>query len=165
MLPNTTYGAPEGNCIMEMPRLVITGVDQDNHSKIEADGPISSYKDYPQFEGLRIGDIWKATALPASLEVPTTLNTHTVGPNVNADLKGFNVRYIVFPPKSTYALHTTPTIDFTVVISGQIVITLDDGEVRLNAGDILIQRGTHHGWNNPTDQPCGVLLFIVGADH
>ena len=146
-----------------MPRLVITGIDQNYHSVIERDGPLSSYKDYPEFQGIRVSDIWKSASLPSSLKIPIKANTHTVSTNIDADLKGFNVRHIVFPSHSEYALHTTQTIDFAVILSGQIVAILDDGEVTLKSSDIFIQRATHHGWKNITDEPCSMLLFIVGA--
>jgi quercetin dioxygenase-like cupin family protein len=148
---------------IKMPRMVVTGIDKNNRSRVEKDDALS-YQDYPEFQGIRVSDIWKAASLPAALEIPVNENTHTVGPNINEDLKGFNVRHIVFPPHSEYALHTTSTIDFAVVMSGQIVAILENDEVTLKQNDIFIQRATHHGWKNVTDTPCAVLLFIVGAD-
>ncbi|WP_066632410.1 cupin domain-containing protein [Bordetella sp. H567] len=146
-----------------MPRLVITGVGQDKRSAVVLDGPISAYKDYPEYQGIRISDLWKSGSLPTPLEIPHAANTHTVGPNVDAGSAGFNVRHIVFPPRGDYALHTTPTIDFAVVLSGEIVAVLENGETALHAGDIFIQRATQHGWRNPTERPCSMLLFIASA--
>lgn len=148
-----------------MPRLVVTGVDQDSRSTVEADGPLSTYQDYPEYQGIRISDIWKATSVPGPLAIPHFPNMHTVGPNIEPGSNGFNVRHIVFPPNSEYDLHTTPTIDFAVVLSGKIVAVLQTGDVALSAGDIFIQRATHHGWRNMTDQPCSMLLFIVAANQ
>ncbi|WP_160113699.1 cupin domain-containing protein [Phyllobacterium salinisoli] len=146
-----------------MPRLVISGFGEHRRSMIAFDAPISSYKDYPEFQGLRVSDIWKATSLPTSLDVPVAANTHTVAPNIDAGLTGFNVRYIMFPPRSEYELHTTPTIDFIIITSGQIVAVMEDGEVVLKEGDIFIQRSTPHGWRNQKEQPCSMVLFITGA--
>ncbi len=146
-----------------MPRLVITGLDEDKRSAVVSDGPISAYKDYPEYQGIRISDIWKSGRLPAALAIPHAANTRTVGPNVDAGSAGFNVRHIVFPPGGEYDLHTTPTIDFAVVLSGEIVAVLESGETALQAGDIFIQRATHHGWRNPAGRPCSMLLFIASA--
>ena len=141
----------------------MTGIDGKNRSTIASDAPISAYKDYPELQGLRIADIWKATVLPTPLAVPLEANTHTVGPNVDSDLRGFNVRYLVFPPHSAYDLHTSATLDFAIVMSGEIVAVLEDGEVTLRPNDIFIQRSTCHGWKNPGDKPCAMLFFIAGA--
>lgn len=148
---------------VEMPRLVISGCDAAGKSTITIDALISSYKNYPECQGIRIADIWKASRLPTSLDIPTDANTHTLGPNIDSNLGGFNVRHIVFPAHSEYALHVTQTIDFAVILSGQIEAVLEAGAVTLTTGDIFIQRATLHGWNNSTDSPCSVLLFIAGA--
>jgi quercetin dioxygenase-like cupin family protein len=61
-------------------------------------------------------------------------------------------------------MHTTHTVDFGVVISGEIWLELDDGaEVHLTAGDTVIQNGTRHAWHNRTDEPCVIAVSIVGA--
>jgi quercetin dioxygenase-like cupin family protein len=147
----------------KMPRLVVTGVNDDKRSTVASDASLLAYKDYPELDGLRISDIWKTTHLPSPLDIPHAANTHTVGPNIDVDLKGFNVRYILFPPHSEYDLHSTPTIDFAVVLSGQIVAVLEEQEVVLEASDIFVQRATHHGWKNESDEACAMLFFIVGA--
>ena len=63
-------------------------------------------------------------------------------------------------------MHTTPTIDFEVVVSGQIVLELDDGaSVTLAPGDTVVQNGTRHRWRNDGDVPAVVAVFICGAHH
>jgi mannose-6-phosphate isomerase-like protein (cupin superfamily) len=63
-------------------------------------------------------------------------------------------------------MHTTPTIDFEVVLSGEIVLELDDGAaVTLRAGDTIVQNGTRHRWRNEGDVPAVVAVFISGAHH
>ena len=66
----------------------------------------------------------------------------------------------------TPGMHTTPTIDFEVVLSGQVVLELDEGaSVTLRAGDTVVQNGTRHRWRNAGDIPAVVAVFICGAHH
>lgn len=58
-------------------------------------------------------------------------------------------------------MHRTQTIDYAVVLSGEIVMLLDDSEVALKQGDVLIQRGTNHAWTNRSEQPCRMLFALV----
>jgi len=61
-------------------------------------------------------------------------------------------------------MHTTHTVDFEVVISGQIICELDDGaEVTLNPGDTFVQNGTRHRWRNPGKEPAVLFVALVGA--
>jgi mannose-6-phosphate isomerase-like protein (cupin superfamily) len=63
-------------------------------------------------------------------------------------------------------MHTTATIDFEVVLSGQVVLELDDGaEVTLEAGDTVVQNGTRHRWHNRGEVPVHIAVFLVGAHH
>src|SRR5690606_17655980 len=58
-------------------------------------------------------------------------------------------------------MHRTETVDYAVVLSGEITMLLDDSEVDLKAGDILIQRGTNHAWTNRSETPCRMLFVLV----
>jgi quercetin dioxygenase-like cupin family protein len=70
-----------------------------------------------------------------------------------------------FEPGQT-GMHTTPTIDYGVVLSGQAVLELDDGAtVALSAGDAYIQNGTRHRWSNPGEVPAVIAVTYVGAAH
>ncbi|MFZ0881697.1 MAG: cupin domain-containing protein [Candidatus Acidiferrales bacterium] len=63
-------------------------------------------------------------------------------------------------------MHTTDTVDFDVVLSGEIYLELDDGaEVLLKAGDCVVQNGTRHAWHNRSSQNCVVAVAIVGAER
>jgi len=63
-------------------------------------------------------------------------------------------------------MHTTATVDFEFVVSGRCVLELDDGAVReLGPGDTVVQNGTRHAWRNPYDEPCVMVVVIVGAHH
>src|SRR5215469_4122300 len=61
-------------------------------------------------------------------------------------------------------MHTTDTIDFEVVLSGEVILELDDGAERvLRPGDTVVQNGTRHRWGNPGSEPAVVAVFITGA--
>jgi mannose-6-phosphate isomerase-like protein (cupin superfamily) len=61
-------------------------------------------------------------------------------------------------------MHTTDTTDFEVVLSGQVVLELDDGaEVTLSPGDTVVQNGTRHRWRNPGTVPAVLAVVLVGA--
>jgi mannose-6-phosphate isomerase-like protein (cupin superfamily) len=61
-------------------------------------------------------------------------------------------------------MHTTDTVDFDVVLSGDIYVELDDGaEVHLQTGDCIVQNGTRHSWHNRSSQPCVLAVTLVGA--
>jgi mannose-6-phosphate isomerase-like protein (cupin superfamily) len=61
-------------------------------------------------------------------------------------------------------MHTTDTIDFEVILSGEVTLELDDGIVTtLRTGDTVVQNGTRHRWANPGVVPAVIAVFIVGA--
>ena len=63
-------------------------------------------------------------------------------------------------------MHTTDTVDFDVVVSGECVLELDDGaEVQLKAGDCVIQNGTRHAWHNRSAQNCVIAVTLLGAER
>ncbi|MBG01286.1 MAG: cupin [Acidimicrobiaceae bacterium] len=61
-------------------------------------------------------------------------------------------------------MHTTDTVDYEFVISGEVVLELDDGaEVTLRPGDTVVQNGTRHAWRNRTNEPAVLVVVLVGA--
>ena len=59
------------------------------------------------------------------------------------------------------ASHRTETIDYALILSGAITMVLDDREVELSAGDVVVQCGTNHAWSNRTDEPCEVMFVLI----
>jgi mannose-6-phosphate isomerase-like protein (cupin superfamily) len=60
--------------------------------------------------------------------------------------------------------HKTSSTDYAIVLSGEIVALMDEGEVLLRAGDVLIQRGTNHAWSNRTEEPAYLAFVLVDAE-
>jgi mannose-6-phosphate isomerase-like protein (cupin superfamily) len=61
------------------------------------------------------------------------------------------------------SMHRTKTIDYALIMSGEIDMLLDDSEVHMKAGEVVIQRGTNHAWVNRGNQPCKVAFVMVDA--
>ena len=61
-------------------------------------------------------------------------------------------------------MHTTDTVDFEYVISGEVWLEVDNGEeVHLKAGDTVVQSGTRHAWRNKSSEPCRMVVCLIGA--
>jgi quercetin dioxygenase-like cupin family protein len=63
-------------------------------------------------------------------------------------------------------MHTTASVDYEYVVSGRVLLELDNGAtVELGPGDTVIQNGTRHAWRNPFDEPCVMVVVLVGVPH
>ena len=58
-------------------------------------------------------------------------------------------------------MHRTETVDYGIVLDGQIVLIMDEGETTVRAGDIIVQRGTNHGWANRSDRMCRIAFVLI----
>ncbi len=72
-------------------------------------------------------------------------------------------RVVEFAPGVSPRNHRTDSIDYAVVISGEIDMALDEQTVHLKAGDVLVQRGTIHNWINNGTQPCAIAFALIDA--
>ena len=66
------------------------------------------------------------------------------------------------PPRHPF-MHRTKSIDYAIVLSGEIDMLLDDSEVHLRAGDVLVQQGTNHAWVNRGTTPCRIAFVLIDA--
>ena len=62
-------------------------------------------------------------------------------------------------------MHRTETVDYGIVLDGEIVLIMDDGETTVRAGDIVVQRGTNHGWANRTDRNCRIAFILIDGAY
>lgn len=60
-------------------------------------------------------------------------------------------------------MHATDTLDYLVVVSGEVTLITETGEVLLKAGDVLVDRGVMHGWRNDTDRTCRIVNVLCPA--
>jgi quercetin dioxygenase-like cupin family protein len=105
--------------------------------------------------------IWTTDTFPADNSGDPDSSTRKVGTTLPG---GTVFRVIEFAPGVTPRVHRTDSIDYAVVISGEIDMELERGsEVHLKAGDVLVQRGTVHNWINRGKAPCVMAFVLVDA--
>lgn len=63
-----------------------------------------------------------------------------------------------------FMFHKTESLDYAIVLEGEIYAMMDEGETKLTAGDILIQRATNHSWSNRSDRPCRMAFILLALD-
>ncbi len=68
------------------------------------------------------------------------------------------------PPRHPM-MHRTRTLDYAIVISGEIDMLLDDGEVHLKAGDVVVQQATNHAWVNRGKEPCRIAFILMDSQE
>lgn len=61
-------------------------------------------------------------------------------------------------------MHRTETIDYGIVLEGEIVLIMDEGETTVRTGDIVIQRGTNHGWANRSNKDCRIAFILIDGE-
>jgi mannose-6-phosphate isomerase-like protein (cupin superfamily) len=66
------------------------------------------------------------------------------------------------PPKHPF-MHRTRSIDYAIIMQGEIDMMLDDSEVHLKAGDVIVQQGTNHAWINRSNETCRIAFVLVDA--
>ena len=119
--------------------------------------PIPAY--FPPVGGFRFGLF---TIPPESVARPENLDIEVAMKEFEDKLPGI----AAYMESDHPGMHTTDTIDFEYVISGEVWLELDDGlEVHLRAGDTVVQNGTRHTWHNKGSEPCRMVLCMVGAQR
>lgn len=68
------------------------------------------------------------------------------------------------PPRHPF-MHRTKTVDYAIVLAGEIDMLLDDSEVHLKAGEVVVQQGTNHAWVNRGKDPCRIAFVLIGAEE
>jgi quercetin dioxygenase-like cupin family protein len=138
-------------------RRVVTGHKSDGKATVLID-EISKDVVNPR-AGCTFFNIW-STALPADNDGAADGAKAIMGTAMK-DRAVFRV--IEYAPGVAPRNHRTTSIDFAVVLSGEIDMTLDDEVVHLKAGDVLVQRGTIHDWINNGETPCVIAFVLISA--
>ena len=140
-------------------RRVVTGHDAKGHAKVEIDEIAKNV--ISNRPGASSCVVWSTKGFPVDndgFKDPTTGEFKTT-------VEGGTVfRIVHYAPGVTPRNHRTDSIDYAVVISGAIEMELDDGVVaKLQAGDVLVQRGTIHNWVNKGTEPCVIAFVLISA--
>jgi quercetin dioxygenase-like cupin family protein len=141
-----------------IPRRVVTGHDERGVSVFASDGPVPVVRTAP--DGALFYEVWGTDAMPAPIgpdEPDPTVGALSVPPAPN----GTKIRINEFPPGVVSPMHRTQSVDYGIVLSGEVVLVLDDSERVLRAGDVVVQRGTDHRWENRSDQTARMAFILV----
>src|SRR6202158_3894665 len=139
-------------------RRVVTGHDDQGRAKALIDEPVKNV--ISSRPGANSSVIWSSVGFPVDndgdhdpsrKQIATTIDNGTV------------FRIVSFGPGVAPRNHRTDSIDYAVVISGEIDMELDNSSVHLKAGDVLVQRGTIHNWVNKGTAPCVIAFVLVAA--
>ncbi len=143
-------------------RRVVTGHDNNNVAKVLMDAPATNAKS--SSPGTVSTLIWSTEGSPADISLGERiedLGARILGTAPPANGTRFAV--IDFPPGNSGRMHRTETIDYVIVIAGEIEMDMDDSTVRLKAGDVMVQRGTNHAWVNRGRERARVAFVLVDA--
>lgn len=139
-------------------RRVVTGHKRDGKATVVID-EIST--DLLSFRpGANVCNIWSTDSLPAKNDGEADGAKHIVGTTTR---NGSVFRVIEYQPGVTPRNHRTDSIDYAIVLEGEIDMELDDESVHLRAGDVLVQRGTIHNWINRGDKSCFIAFVLIDA--
>ena len=82
----------------------------------------------------------------------------------HAQVKEMGIADMQAPGEPRHAFtHRTRSVDYAIVLEGEIDMLLDDSEVRLTAGDVVVQQGTNHAWVNTSDRNCRIAFVLIDA--
>ncbi len=173
-------------------RRIVTGHNAQGQSVILSDVPCPHVVPIMNQANFAVTNFWKTTATPADNGRATEDDLCSQPTPVAPPDGGSVFRVVQFPPDRDWAakaeaaggsmaidetakaaqtggpvrhahMHRTRSIDYAIVLSGEIWAVMDDGETKMTAGDVLIQRGTNHAWANRSGQPCIVAFVLIDA--
>jgi quercetin dioxygenase-like cupin family protein len=107
-------------------------------------------------------EIWSTKAVPAAYREtgdPTT-GDFAVEPPAGGSI----CRVATYQPGASVDVHATQTVDYVIVISGELTMIFEDRELVLRAGDVVVQQATPHGWANRASAPCVVAAVLLTAE-
>ncbi|HUB76589.1 MAG TPA: cupin domain-containing protein [Solirubrobacteraceae bacterium] len=144
------------------PRRVVTGHGPDGRSIVVSDGPAPLSTRRP--EGAAFHEVWTTAATPVPLAPTEPSEPAGRWERIEPGPGGTVLRITELEPGARSPMHRTETVDYGVVLAGEVVLVLDDSEVALRAGDIVIQRGTDHAWENRAGAPARMLFVLIDGE-
>jgi mannose-6-phosphate isomerase-like protein (cupin superfamily) len=169
-------------------RRVVTGHDPQGRSVIAADGASPHTIAISETPAFGMTDLWVTHGAPADNSGASDPAARRIV--LEPPARGTIFRVVEFPPDAQVAgkfdrvkafeaigardaldpsaarhpgMHRTHSVDYAIVLSGEIWAVMDVGETLLRAGDCLVQRGTNHAWSNRSDAACHVAFVLVDA--
>lgn len=175
-------------------RRVVTGHDENGKAIVVSDAPAPFVHQNPLDPNWYSTDIWRTTDTPAPVVLraaESTLGPRRQMPTKNGTVLRINsfppetaeqAAMSVADARKAFAalgnekastfgrggrhpmMHRTETIDYAIILSGEIHMLLDDEDVHLKEGDVVVQCGTNHAWVNRSSQPCKVAFILIDGE-
>jgi quercetin dioxygenase-like cupin family protein len=146
---------------MKPVRRIVTGHDERGRAVFveDADSPHAQ-----SIRGVSTNNLWRHSGTPDNAAAYVDPVAGHVGLEPPAD--GVVLRVVDFPPEKDGVpdMHRTASLDYAVVLDGEIHAVLDNDETLMRTGDVLVQRGTNHAWVNRSDRVCRVLFVLIDAE-
>jgi len=139
-------------------RRVVTGHDDQGRAKVLIDEEVKNV--FSPRAGAQYTVIWSSEGFPVNNDGGADPSNKKIG---TAVANGTVFRIVSFGPGVSPRNHRTDSVDYAVVMSGEIDMELDDETVHLKAGDVLVQRGTIHNWVNKGTTPCTIAFTLIAA--
>jgi len=173
---------------------VVTGHDQRGQAIISSQGPLPTVVAIEAIPGTVFHEVWSTEATPARVDngPDPTLGPLRLPPPAGGtrlrfvDIPPDTAEYLatgagrmkeaftqigdaaastVAPDSPHPLMHRTESVDYGVVIEGEMTLVLDDSEVLLRPGSVVVQRGTNHAWANRSGRPCRMLFVLVDGQY
>ena len=168
-------------------RRLVTGHDADGKSIFLMDAAAPRVLVMEKMGGLTVTDLWETVDAPADNRGTKDNSDRAV--HLEPTARGTIFRIVEFPPDAAWktgvdgavafaelqashvadggssdpGMHKTASVDYALVLDGEIWAVMDTGERLMKAGDVRIQRGTNHAWANRTNKNCSVMFVLCGA--
>lgn len=175
-------------------RRIVTRHDAEGRSIFAEDAPARRSRDYEHIKGFSTSLVWSTEGVPEvpnegmdptqdvnsfvpkpgdtrfmivtfppdSVMMSETFNSSAAGQEYMDNIPGLAETFEIDNP----GMHTTDSVDYGIVLDGEISLELDDGkEVDLKRYDTVIQNGTRHGWRNKSDKPATLAFVLIGAER
>jgi quercetin dioxygenase-like cupin family protein len=143
---------------MRTPKRVVTGWGENGE-------PIVLFASAPtttlDFESAQASELWVTSGTPAETRARTDAAAGEW--QLEPQPGGSVFRLVVYKPGAQVEAHATETLDYIVVVSGELTLVLPDEEVTLGPGDTLVQQATPHGWANHTAEPCVMAAVLLST--
>jgi len=172
-------------------RRIVTGHNSEGHAVVISDGPSPHVRTSALRPGVTYTNLWTTDRMP--VEIDGSPDPVTAAMNLEPPPRGSNLRIVEFAPEGEAGaidpraarrafaamggaahaiagsnrhpwMHRTKTVDYGIVLSGEITLVLDDEDVVMSAGDVCIQRGTNHAWSNRSAAPCTMAFVLIDGD-
>lgn len=171
---------------------VVTGHDDNGNAIISSEGPVPSQFSIPIIPDMWFQEVWSTQGLPVALgnqPDPTEGKPLSLAPEKG----GSRIRVVDIPPDSLQnradeqdieqafkaaghdhtardtrrhsLMHRTETLDYGILVQGELWLMMDEGETLIRPGDVVVQRGTNHAWSNRTEEMARIVFVLMDGSY